>query len=253
MRNSKFLVAAAILFFVFPSASAQSPPLQRNDSERQLFDSLNHERAAQSLPALQWDEALFKAARQHALRMSNLNMLEHQLPSEPSLADRLTEAGARFSVIAENIAIGSNPHTIHAGWMDSPGHRKNILDPRLTSVGIAAVRGTGGLFAVQDFALSISNLSVEEQEKKVAALLTEGGWRVNEARGDAHKACETDQIADGTRAMAIIRFETADLSKLPEEVEKSLRHKPFRNAVVGACRGSGTMGLTRFRIVVLLF
>src|SRR6266849_5772338 len=138
MRNSKFLLAAAFLFFFSTSAYAQ---LQRNDSERQLFDALNHERTTQGLSALQWDVALFKAARLHALRMANLNMLEHQLPSESNLETRLAEAGARFSIIAENIAVGSTPPIIHAGWMNSPGHRRNILDPRLTSVGIAAVRG----------------------------------------------------------------------------------------------------------------
>jgi uncharacterized protein YkwD len=249
----KVLGTSAILFFFAATASAQSQPPPMNDSERQLFDSLNHERVWQSLPPLQWDEALFKAARQHALRMSNLNMLEHQLPSEPNLTDRLAEAGARFGVIAENIAIGPNARTIHTGWMGSPGHRQNILDPRLTSVGIAAVRGTGGLFAVEDFALSVSNLSVEEQEKKVAALLTEGGWRVNDWKEEARKACETNEIAGGTRTRAIVRFETPDLSKLPEDVEKSMRSKPFRNVAVGACRTGGAAGFARFRIAVLLF
>jgi hypothetical protein len=185
--------------------------------------------------------------------MSNLNMLEHQLSGEPNLTDRLADAGARFTVIAENIAIGPNARTIHAGWMGSPGHRKNILDPRLTSVGIAAVRGTGGLFAVEDFALSVSNLSVEEQEKKVTALLTEGGWRVNDSKEEARKACETNQIAAGTGTRAIVRFETPDLSKLPEDVEKSMRSKPFRNVAVGACRTDGAAGFARFRIAVLLF
>ena len=252
-RKSGFFLAAFFLFFFSLRANAQSQTLNRNETERELFDLLNHERAAQNLSALKWDEALFKAARQHALRMSNLNMLEHQLPSEPNLTDRLAEAGARFGVIAENIAIGPNARTIHAEWMGSPGHRQNILDPRLTSVGIAAVRGTGGLFAVEDFALSVSNLSVEEQEEKVAALLTKRGWRVNDSKEEARKACETNQIAAGTRTRAIVRFETPDLSKLPEDVEKSMRSKPFRNVAVGACRTGGAAGFARFRIAVLLF
>jgi uncharacterized protein YkwD len=142
MRNFRFLLAAALLFFFPACANAQ---LQRNDSERQLFEALNHERTAQGLPALQWDNALFKAARRHALLMLNLNRLEHQLPGESGLEGRLSEAGARFSVIAENIAIGPNPRIIHAGWMNSPGHRKNILDPRLTSVGSGGERAGGPL------------------------------------------------------------------------------------------------------------
>src|ERR1700686_5805511 len=105
MRDSKFLLAV-FLFFFSTRAHAQ---LQRNDSERQLFEALNRERTAQGLSALQWDNALFRAARQHALRMANLNRLEDQLPSESNLEGRLAEAGARFGVIAENIAIGRNP------------------------------------------------------------------------------------------------------------------------------------------------
>src|SRR5258708_32944498 len=159
IRNLRFLLAAAFLFFFSSGTHAQ---LQRNDSERELFESLNRERTAQGLSELQWDNALFKAARNHALLMLNLNMLEHQFPNEPGLEARLADVGARFSVIAENIAIGPNPEVIHKGWMDSPGHRKNILYPRLTSVGIAAVRGPGGLFAVQDFSQLVPELSVEE-------------------------------------------------------------------------------------------
>jgi hypothetical protein len=250
MRNSKFLLAAAFLFFFSTSAYAQ---LQRNDSERQLFEALNHERTAQGLSALQWDNALFKAARQHALLMLNLNRLEHQLPSESNLEGRLAEAGARFGAIAENIAIGPNPRIIHAGWMDSPGHRKNILDPRLTSVGIAAVRGPGGLFAVQDFSQFVPDLSVEQQEQKVVSLLAAQGFRPANATAGARKTCETDAGFSGTSARAMIRFEATDLEKLPEVLERKIRSGSYSKTAVGACRASRTSGFARYRIAVLFF
>src|SRR5262245_17299168 len=104
-KNLRTLVSVFVsLFFISISASAQAVSLERNHSEEQLFEALNRERTAHDLPALRWDNTLFKAARQHALRMVNLNMLEHQLPNEPNLEARLAEAGARFGVIAENIA-----------------------------------------------------------------------------------------------------------------------------------------------------
>ncbi len=250
MRNAKFLLAAAFLFFFSTCANAQ---LQRNDSERQLFESLNRERTAQGLSTLQWDNALFKAARHHALLMLNLNMLEHQLPNEPGLEARLAEAGARFSVIAENIAVGPNPETIHKGWMNSSGHRKNILDPRLTSVGIAAVRGPGGLFAVQDFSQVVPELSVEEQEKKVASMLTAQGFHLSNATDSARKTCETDAGLAGTSAKSMIRFEVADLNKLPEEIERKIRSGASGKVAVGACHANGAPGFTRYRIAVLFF
>jgi hypothetical protein len=256
MRNSKFLFANAFLFatvFLFFFSANANAQLQRNDSERQLFEALNRERSAQGLAALRWDASLFKAARLHALRMADLNMLEHQLPSESNLEGRLAEAGAHFSVIAENIAIGPNPQTIHNGWMDSPGHRKNILDPRLTFVGIAAVHGPGGLFAVQDFSQLVPELSAEQQEQKIISLLAAEGFRSSSATEAARKTCENDSGFGGTSAKSMVRFEVTDLSKLPEQLERKIRSAPYSRAAVGACRTNGPPGFTRYRIAVLFF
>jgi Cysteine-rich secretory protein family len=250
MRNCKFLLAA--VFFCSLSARANAQ-LQRNDSERQLFEALNRERTDQGLSPLQWDNVLFKAARRHALLMLNLNMLEHQLPGEPKLDERLAEAGLRFSVIAENIAIGANPQIIHAGWMKSPDHRKNILDPRFNSVGIAVVHGPGGLFAVQDFSQSAPVLNAEQQEEKVVSLLATLGLRSANATDGARKTCENDAGLAGTSARAMIRFEAPDLNKLPEEVERKIRSGPYSKAAVGACHANGAPGFTRYRIAVLFF
>ena len=250
MRKSKFLLAAAFIFFFSANANAQ---LQRNDSERQLFEALNRERAAQGLSTLQWDDVLFKAARSHALRMADLNMLQHQLPNEPNLEGRLAEAGAHFSVIAENIAFGANPQTIHRGWMNSPGHRKNILDPRLTSVGIAAVHGPGGLFAVQDFSRPVPELSVEEQEQKVLSLLTARGFRAADATNAARKICENDAGLPGTSAKSMVRFEATDLNQLPEGLERKIRSGAIGKVAVGACHANGVAGFSRYRIAVLFF
>jgi uncharacterized protein YkwD len=127
MGKSKILLSVTLLaiFLVPVSFAAQ----KLSDNERILFDAANNERAERSLPALQWDESLAAAARKHARRMAFYNILEHQLSGEPDLKARLTEAGARFSMIAENIAVAPNSETIHTGWMNSPGHRGNIPTP----------------------------------------------------------------------------------------------------------------------------
>lgn len=246
----KFLLAAAV--FCFCSAVVQAQ-LQRNDSERQLFESVNRERTDQGFPPLQWDESLFKAARKHALLMLNLNQLEHQLPGEPGLEARLAEAGARFAVIAENIAIGKNPEIIHNGWMRSPGHRKNILDPRMTSVGIAVVNGPGGLYAVQDFSQFVPELSREQQEQKVISLLTSKGFRLADATDDARRTCEKDSGLSGSSAKAMMRFEASDLNSLPKEVEERIHSAPIGKFAVGACPPKGESGFSRFRIALLFF
>jgi len=229
----------------------QLPP--RNESERELFELLNQERASHNLPELKWDEALFKAARKHALLMLDLNILEHQLPGEPGLEERITAAGARFTYIAENIAIGKDSATIHSGWMHSPGHRANILSERATSVGMAVVRGTAGLFAVQDFAQTFTNESLEQQEKQVSALLAAKGLRVAATAEEARKACDGLAGMPSGRSGALIRFETGNLSEIPPDLEKKIRGEPFRNVSVGACRTSEAAGFARYKIALLFF
>src|SRR5215831_992726 len=253
MKKSAPALVAGLVFAVAALSAPPSQALERNESERELFELLNHERTSQGLAALHWDEALFKAARQHALLMLNLNTLEHQLPGEPGLEERITAAGARFTFIAENIALGKNAATIHSGWMNSPGHRKNILEPRATAVGIAVVHGTGGLFAVQDFSESFVSMSLEQQEKHVGSLLTAKGLRVTGANNAARQSCDTDGGISSARAWSIVRFEVGNLNALPSELEQKIRKEPYRDVAVGACRTSGAAGFNRYRIVLIFY
>ena len=253
-RIAVCFTAALALFAVGP-ASAQSPPepLQRNEAETKIFELLNDERTAHDLPKLRWDDALFKAAREHALRMLDLNLLEHQLPGEPSLQERLTNAGARFTFIAENIGLGKDPSIIHTGWMMSPGHRENILNPRATNVGIAVVHGTGGLFAVEDFAEAFKDLTREEQEKQVKALLKADGLRVENSPEDARRACDSDAGVPGIHEWTIVRFEAGGLSTLPPEVQEKIHKGQYSSVVVGACHTSEAAGFGRYKIALIFY
>ena len=231
------------------------PPqtLERNESENEVFELLNGERKEQGLSELHWDDALFKAARQHALLMLSLNSLEHQLPGEPGLEERITAAGARFTYIAENIAIGKDAATIHSGWMHSPGHRANILNPRITAVGIAVVNSPAGLFAVQDFSRAFANMSPELQEKQVASLLATKGLHVMGATAEARRSCEGNIGSLGTTSGTVIRFEAGDLSALDPELDRKIAAQPHRNVAVGACNVRERAGFARYKIALLFF
>src|SRR3981081_4301880 len=242
----RIIVLAAIAVLITScSVYAQS---EVSTAERALFDSLNRERSAQGLPALQWDAALASAAREHAARMAQRNILSHQLPGEPQVQVRATQAGARFTTIAENIAVAPNCATIHSAWMQSPHHRDNIVDPELNGVGIAVVKGSDGLFAVQDFSQAVANLNFQQQGQQIIANLNRHRLPATQATSDARKTCELDRGFSGSRPLSVTRFETADLSKLPEDLEQKLRTGRYRSAAVGACQGGGSAGVPRFKI-----
>lgn len=250
------LVARTTLLFaaMFLATSAAMParPPQITAPEGQLFNALNRERAAQGLPILQWDDALASAARRHASRMAQFNLMSHQLPGEPELGTRASEVGARFSVIAENVAVGPDPTTIHSSWMRSSGHRANILSPELTAVGIAVAQGSAGLFAVQDFSEAVTNLNLDQQEQRVISLLAAQGLQAS-ASAEAQTICNGQRVYIGNRPATVLRFEAPDLNKLPAGLEQQLQGRQFHAAAVGACSTNGVSGFSRFRMAVILF
>jgi len=235
---------------------AQPCPAQQKISgvEQLLFDSVNRERLARHLPILKWDEGLARAARKHAEQMAEQDLLEHQVPGEADLTTRAREAGASFSHITENIAMGASADKFHDGWMHSPGHRANILDAVADSIGVGVVEGGVDLYAVEDFAHAVAVLSIEEQEKSVGELLTARGLRLLKTGDDARKSCELDRGHVGnSKAKYIAHYETPDISQFPGPVEKEIQSRRYKSAAVGACPGKGASGFTRFRIVVLLY
>jgi Cysteine-rich secretory protein family len=162
-------------------------------------------------------------------------------------------AGLRFSLIAENIAEGPSANNLHQQWMNSPPHRANLLDPELNAVGIAVVQGAGILFAVEDFSAAVPALNLDAQELQVASLLSAHFLRLVSATDDARRTCDMDRGWVGQKPLSVMRYETTDLSRLPDDVEQKLQGGRFRTAAVGACDAGSSSGFTRFRIAILLF
>jgi hypothetical protein len=241
--------AVLILILIAPLASpAQRPPTGPEDS---LLNSANRERVSRGLPALRWDDALAAAARDHAQRMAQSNALSHQFSGEPSLKDRTRQAGAHYSVIAENVAEGPSPGVIHSQWMNSAPHRANLLDPELNAIGIAVVRSGDMLFAVQDFSQSVVRLNYEEQENQVGRLVAARGLNLADD-GDARKACNANGSFTATHPSLVMRFETSELTRLPKEIDEKLRAGQFHSASVAACDPTNS-DFSHYRIVIVLF
>ncbi len=101
--------------------------------------------------------------------MADERTLGHVLPGEPQVAERVAATGLRFDHSGENVGYNTDFSGLHSAWMHSPPHRKNILDPNYTLVGIGVVRGADGVYwATQDFAHGTVQLSSNDAADRVA-------------------------------------------------------------------------------------
>ncbi|WP_346043031.1 sigma-70 family RNA polymerase sigma factor [Actinomadura chokoriensis] len=121
--------------------------------EQQVVKLVNARRADAGCGPLRVSPALHRAAQRHSADMASRRVLDHRGAGGDDPGERITAAGFRWSVWAENIARGqSTPSAVVGSWMSSEGHRANILNCRLTTVGIGVVRGGGGPWWTQVFA-----------------------------------------------------------------------------------------------------
>jgi uncharacterized protein YkwD len=109
---------------------------------------LNRERAQRGLAPLRENGLLSAASLEHSQDMVRRRYFEHATPDGRSVGDRLRAAGyarGRSASAGENIAFGfgrkSTPASIVAIWMNSPGHREDVLRPSFTEIGIGIARG----------------------------------------------------------------------------------------------------------------
>jgi uncharacterized protein YkwD len=111
-----------------------------DDLERQVLALVNIERANHGLAALQWHSGLAAVARAHSADMINRGYINHTCPSGITFDRRIINAAIPFWAAAENIAWGQRTaEEVVKDWMDSPGHRANILDKDMTHMGVGFV------------------------------------------------------------------------------------------------------------------
>ncbi|HYA63995.1 MAG TPA: CAP domain-containing protein [Candidatus Sulfotelmatobacter sp.] len=247
------IIAAIVLLALILTPTLHAARAQASAADVTLLNAANRDRAAVGLPPLQWDNALAAAAHQHALLMAQRNALSHQFPGEPPMQDRARHAGARFSLIAENVAEGLTVAGLHTQWMNSPPHRANLLDPELNAVGISVVQSGNMLFAVEDFSTAVPSLSLKEQEQEISSQLAAHGLHPVSATADARKTCELDRGWAGQRPASVVRYEAADLSRLPEDIDQKVNSGHYHSAAVGACEATDSRDFARYRIAILLF
>jgi uncharacterized YkwD family protein len=109
---------------------------------------VNQERAKAGLKPLRFDSALSKMALDKAKDMNNLGYFDHTSPTYGSPFNMMKSYGISYTYAGENIAMGQRtPQEVMNGWMNSPGHRANILNPNFDTIGVAYYNG----YWVQEF------------------------------------------------------------------------------------------------------
>jgi len=87
--------------------------------------------------AVGWNDKLTKAAQKHAADLERRQTLDHTGADGSSISDRAEAAGYNWQAIAENIAWNyPNIQTVVDGWISSPGHCKNIMNPDYKEIGV---------------------------------------------------------------------------------------------------------------------
>jgi len=120
---------------------------------QEVLDLVNQERAQAQVPPIEWHDLATDAAFGHSVDMRERGFFDHTNPDGDGPGTRLRNAGVNWSSYGENIALGQHdPIEVMQAWMNSDGHRRNILDPDFTHLGIGVHTSyEGGPWWTQNF------------------------------------------------------------------------------------------------------
>ncbi|MGA9671977.1 MAG: CAP domain-containing protein [Terracidiphilus sp.] len=248
------LILAVPAIFVQAQGRERGQQTLQPEAE-QLLALANEARAAHGAGTLKWDPALAQAARQHCLRMAAEGPISHRYGGEADVSERAAQAGAHFSLIEENVAIGPDPAAIHEEWMHSPGHRTNLLNPEVDRMGAAVVSSRGVLYAVADYERAVQSLSATQVETTVARLIHASGVTILSDPTVARSYCAGGGHAGGAeQPRFLMQWQDSDLSQLPQALVDRLATGKYRQAAIGSCPAQDVEGaFTSYRLAVLLY
>ena len=128
-----------------PTVAPTQAPSTESAMEREVLELVNKVRAENGLGALTWAEDVARVARAHSSDMINRNFFSHTNPDGLSPFDRLKNNGISYRTAAENIAYGQKTaEAVMNSWMNSSGHRANILNKNVKEIGVGAVKKSNG-------------------------------------------------------------------------------------------------------------
>jgi uncharacterized protein YkwD len=265
---NRLLVACSIALCLLPLHAQKVT--STTEMERQIFDWTNQEREKAHVPPLEWNGRLAVAARLHSDEMAKQGQLSHQLPNEPAFSQRISDRGARFSAAAENVGFADDAETLQSGWMHSPGHRANILNPTYDEIGIGIVRKGDRFYATEDFDKGVQNLSAQEFEdgvtNEIARIRRQRGlaqFRVTHSLSLERTACSGETSAraafadvnhPGAAEMRAFNFTAQSPDQLSNNLKQRVLDLPTGAVSIGACSTSDpAKGFSGYRVLIVLY
>lgn len=135
-----------------PASSTPEAPSAPSGTAAQVIALVNKERSAAGCGPLGEDAQLRDAAQGHSDDMAARDFFDHTNPDGDGPGERVTASGYRWSTYGENIAKGQGtPEAVMTSWMNSPGHRANILNCAFEEIGVGVHEGDGGPYWTQNF------------------------------------------------------------------------------------------------------
>lgn len=123
-----------------------------SSDESRILQLCNAERSKAGVSPLKANNDLTKLARMKSQDMVNKNYFSHQSPTYGSPFDMMKNYGISYMYAGENIAMNQTADKAFTAWMNSEGHRKNILNPNFTEIGVGiAGKGGGSNLYTQEF------------------------------------------------------------------------------------------------------
>ncbi|HET6174870.1 MAG TPA: CAP domain-containing protein [Gaiellales bacterium] len=156
MRRRNIVACTLVAFATFGAGSAQAArPLHLSTAERSLLTAINSARAAAGVAPLRATVSLTSAATWQSQVLAQAGILDHTSPDGSTLIDRLTRARWHGTAAGEDLAVAPTPSDAVSMWMQSPGHRENLLRPSFHTVGLGLARGVwsgrAALYVTADF------------------------------------------------------------------------------------------------------
>ncbi|EQK30306.1 CAP domain-containing protein [Clostridioides difficile] len=113
--------------------------------QKEVVDLVNVERAKAGLNPLTLDSSISNVATKKSQDMIDNNYFSHNSPTYGSPFDMLKKFGISYKTAGENIAMGQKtPKEVVNAWMNSEGHRKNIMNPNFSKIGVGVAQKSGG-------------------------------------------------------------------------------------------------------------